>query len=139
MDRSVLRMISFHLQCDSFQIGYETNPFANEISYFITKKDGFIAHLKRIILQMKTSLFQNGSVHFRKDNQLLFPKLNDSEFFFHSVRAIHQIFGKVLAKNLKLEMFLLFYLLWALQAVLSNWKICRYSQIMHKNIYLILN
>ena len=50
MKRSVLRTKIFHLQCDSFQIGFETNLFGNEISYIIVKKVGFIADLKRIIL-----------------------------------------------------------------------------------------
>ena len=50
MDRSVLGTKSFHLQYDSLQIGKETNFYGNEISHFITKKIGFIADLKWIIL-----------------------------------------------------------------------------------------
>ena len=50
MERSVLGTKSFHLQYDSIQIGNETILCDNEISHFITKKFGFIADLKRIIL-----------------------------------------------------------------------------------------
>ena len=52
MDRlgSALGMKTFFLQYDSFQIANETSLLRKDISYFITKKDGFIADLKQNML-----------------------------------------------------------------------------------------
>ena len=49
-------------------IGYYSNTFANEISYFITEKVAFNANLKQIISQIKTSRSPNRSAHFIKCN-----------------------------------------------------------------------
>ena len=53
MEWSDLGTKSFHLQYDSFETASETNLFCNEIWYFITKKVGFIADLKRIKLPFR--------------------------------------------------------------------------------------
>ena len=87
MEQSVLGTKSFNFQYDSLQIGNKTNLFGNEIWCFVNKNFGFIAGLKRIILQMKIFCSQNGWLHFKKRNWLPFPKWNVLQIFLISVHA----------------------------------------------------